>query len=339
MAKPRTKKAITKATEQQSSKLLEALRYLSFVTKDIGTSNETHVYLGFKWAIAYNGVLTAAQSIPEDIYCCPHNSTLVNALSKCGQNLSITQLDINRLSIKSDKFKAIVPCIDPTLYHLAKPDPAITIIDDSFKIGLEAVSCLVSEDSQRIELGSILMNGKSLISSNGVMIFEYWHGLDLPPGIALPKTFANVLAKSTKKLKAFGFSQFSITIYFDDDSWIKTHLYAETWPDVSTVLDRKANAWPVPGSLWEGVAAVQPFSPDGLLHCRTASIASHADPSHGACYEVQGLPDGPVFSAKQLLLIKPFAETIDFLAEGPHDSKMLMFFGNRIRGCIAGRKS
>ncbi len=338
MAKPRSKKAVA-AQVQQQSKLLDALRFLSLVTKDIGTTNETHVYLGFKWAIAYNGVVTAAQSIDEDIYCCPHNATLINALSKCGQNLSITQLDINRLSIKSDKFKAVVPCVDPTLYHLPSPDPAICSIDDNFKLGLEAVNSLVSDDSQRIELASILMNGKSLISSNGVMIFEYWHGIDLPPDISLPKAFANVLIKSTKKLVSFGFSQFSITVYFDDGSWIKTQLFAETWPDVSAVLDRKANAWPIPSTFWQGVDAVAGFSTDGLLHFRTASIASHSDAAVGASYECQGVPDGPVFAAKQLLLIKPFAELIDFMAEGMHDTKMLMFYGKNIRGCIAGRKS
>lgn len=332
MAKPRKKSA---PVQQQSTKLLDALRFLSLVTKDIGTTNETHVYLGFKWAIAYNGVVTAAQQIDDDIYCCPHNKTLIEALSKCGQNLSITQLDINRLSIKSDKFKVIVPCIDPTLYHLVSPDDAICSIDDNFKTGLEAVNTLVSDDATRVELGSILMNGKSLISSNGVMIFEYWHGCDLPPKLSIPKAFANVLTKSTKKLKAFGYSQFSITIYFEDDSWIKTQLYSEQWPDTSAALDRTANAWPVPASFWEGIAAVQPFSPDGLLHFRTASIASHADPAVGASYEVPGVPDGPVFAVKQLLLIKPYAETVDFMCEGGH----LMFYGKNIRGVIAGRKS
>lgn len=338
MARPRKPKAETPA--EQSNALLTALRFLSLITKDIGTTNETHVYLGSKWAIAYNSILTAAQPIPEDIYACPHNTTLINALSKCGQNLSITQLDINRISIKSDKFKAIVPCIDPSTYELSRPDPPQCAITDEFKKALEVVSVLTSEDGQAIHLTSILMHGQSVISSNGVMIFEYWHGLDLPSNIAVPKSLATVLVKSTRKLAQLGYSSTSVTFWFDDGSWIKSQLYAEQWPDrVHTILDQPCNAWPMVGGFYDAVTACQPFSPDGLLHFRAGVLASHASGDVGASYEVPGLPGGVVIAAKQLLLIKGLVTTVDFLAEGANGSKMTVFYGDKCRGVIAGRVS
>lgn len=336
MARPKKRSADT-TTKEQPNTLLNALRFLGLITKDVGAPNETHVILTHKWAIAFNGILSAGHKIPDDIYACPHNSTLIEALSKCGEHVSITQLDEHRLSIKSGKFKAVVPCINSNVLSMPNIDVGTIEINDQFKIGLEAVNPLVVEDTQPIYLTSIFMNGQSFVTTTSKMIFEYWHGLDLPTGIAIPKSFANAIIKSTKKLTKLGYSSSSITIWFEDESFIKTQLYADEWPDLRGILDRPSNAYPLPPTFFEALAAVAPFSADGLVHFGSGVMQSHASGDVGASYEVPGLPGGPIFSAKQLLLLKPRASTVDFLAPGPHEgTTMLMFYGDKIRGVIGG---
>ena len=337
---PRPKKRET--PQSSTNTFVDALRFVGAVTKDVGAPFETHVSLGGNWASAFNGVLASGVKIQEDIYACPNNKILIEALSKCGEHISITQLDNGRLSIKSDKFKAVVPCIDPVSIQIGTPDEPIAVIDNRLKSAIEAVGILADPNAQSVAAASILLAGQSTIATNGHIMFEYWHGIDLPHGLALPKAVVPALAKNNKTFSKFGFSSSSATFFFNDDSWLKTQFYAEQWPEVRHILDTKANLWPVPKDFFTALAAVAPFSPDGLVHFDKEVLRSHNVEGVGASYEVSGLPKGPIFNAKQLQLIKPYAETIDFMAKGPnHIHSMLVFYGGSIpiRGMITGRSA
>lgn len=320
-----------------SSGLLKALKFISLITKDIGPINETHVSLQNNTVSAFNGVLSAGHKIIEDINACPQNKLLIEALSKCGDNLSITQLDNTRLSIKSNKFKAIVPCVEQFLLQTTQPDPKIAIVDNRLKYAFEQLSKLNSEDGQRIVTASILMNGYSLVATTGTIIFEAWHGIHLPSDIAIPKSIIQPLIKTNKNLVGFGFSPSSVTFHFEDESWIKTQNYAEHWPDIGNILDLSCNAYPPPPQFFEGLAAVGPFSVDGNAYFGREVLQSHSDLSTGASFEMPGLPAGPIYPVKSLMLLKDYAKEIDFLAPGPHNTRMLKFYGDSIRGVVAGQ--
>lgn len=320
------------------SSLLSAAKFCQLVTKDIGAPFETHTLIQANSITAFNGVLACGHKIEEELTAAPNNELLVSALSKCGEGFSITQLENNRLSIKSGKFRALVPCIDLNLLTPAIPDPPLAIIDDRFKAAMDAVSVLPSEGAQTVVAASILMAGASLIATDAKVMIEFWTSLDLPMGIALPKAFGVALSKVTKRLAKFGFSKSSATFYFDDDSWLRSQFFAEPWPDVRNILDRKCNAWPVPNDFWKALDAVEPFSEHGDVFFKNGLLCSHKDDGEGASHECFGIPEGPVFSAKQLNTIRPYAKMIDFQAPGVHDStSMLMFFGDQCRGAIAGR--
>lgn len=333
---PRPRKRATEAPTKQTNSFVEALRFIGTVTRDVGAPYETHCLLHNNTATAFNGIMAAGIKIEDDIYACPNNKMIVEALSKCGEHISITQLDNGRLSIKSDKFKAIVPCVDPTLLAPSVPDPVMGVVDDRLKRAFEVCGVIANENAQTVHGSSVLMQSGSLVATDGGIMFEYWHGIDLPP-IAIPKSMVQAIVKCPKKLVSFGFSNASITFYFEDDSWLRTQLYSSQWPDVRRIIDIKSNAWAVPGDLFKALAAVAPFSQDGQVYFTKNLLRSHADNADaGATYEVEGLPQGPVHSIRQLKMIEPYAEQIDFFAEGPN-STMLMFFGQNIRGVIAGR--
>lgn len=327
MARPRK----VKETVQQNS-LLSAMQFLSCVTKSEGSPEETHVILRNKQAIAFNGITSAGQLIEQDLISCPHNSTLVQALTKCGQEIDIKQLDENRLSIKSNKFKVIVPCLNPYLLQGTQPDQAIVGIDDRLKDAIEAVSCLTSDNAQKVMYTSVLLNGGSVISTDGKVIFEYWHGLNLPTNIVLPKKFAEALSKIKKKLKAFGNSQSSITLYFEDDSWIKTQLYVEPWPDTGRLLNRPCSPQPLPENFLQAVNSVAPFSPDGTIYLENGVLRSHSSADIGASHELQGLPN-LILNSKQFLMLKEYIKKIDFNVD---NGKVFLWFGEKCRGAIAG---
>ena len=326
------------ATEVKSS-LLQALEFCAIVSEKIGSSYETHIGLRGNWAVAFNGIVAAGAPITEDIVCYPHTILLVEALSRCAEGFSLTQLDNGRLSIKSGKFKAVVPCLDPALMQHAVPDPQIVSITNAFRDAVEAVGVLASENAQHVLTASVLMAGPSVISTNRVMIMEAWHGLDLPFNVPLPKQFVAALVKQKKNLVGFGFSRSSASFYFEDGCWLRTQLYSDEWPDVSSILNRQANLWSIDPSFFKSLEAVIPFSEDGNIYSDTNLLKSHPDDGVGATFECNGIPKGFVYPAKQLMMIKPHVKKIDYMAAGVHDSSYcLVFEGDAVRGIISGRR-
>ena len=128
-----------KPSEKKSPRLLEAVRFLSLISKDEGQPSETHILLKDRTASAFNGILGAGAVIEEELHCAPHTKTFLNALSKCGENYSLTQVDQSTLSIKSGPFKATIPCIDPILIYFPTPDANVATIDDKFKSSLQLI--------------------------------------------------------------------------------------------------------------------------------------------------------------------------------------------------------
>jgi hypothetical protein len=321
-----------------SNSLLNALDFLSNVTKDEGSPNETHVLLQNKTVTAFNGILAAGVLIEEDIIAAPHNTTIINALKRCKEQFSLTQLDGAKLSIKSGKFRAVVPCIDPALLSWPTPDNPCAVIDDRLKEGLTALEAIKTDNAQRVVIQSFLMNGLSIIATDGKIIIEWWHGINLPIGLAIPKSIIPAITKTSKKLSQFGFSNNSVTFYFEDNSWIRTQLYAEAWPDgVFSLLDRENNAKPLVKGFYEAVEAVAPFSENGFVFLDNGFIKSHRDSEKGATYEVLNLQGSTSYAYRYLNLIKPYVETIDFLvnADVGH-GHYAMFYGKQCRGIIAG---
>lgn len=315
--KPRTK-------PPQSSAFSDAIAFCASILSDKGTVSETHLRIADNTATAFNGILAVGTKCESDITACPQSKTLTNALSKCSDNLSITQLD-NRLSIRSDKFRAFVPCIDPSLLPAPIPDPPQVEIDDRLRKAFDTVGLTKIENGEDIVSASLLMNGQSLIASiDGKMIIESWHGLNLPT-LSLPK--AIIKALPNKPFAKFGCGQFSCTFYFNDGSWLRSQLYAEQWPDVSRVFNCRHDLQPFHVDFFTALAAVAPFG-NGLCHMSEGRLSSHAQEGAGAEFSLSGAQGSWCYPSRQLALLKGFASVVDFQAQGAHGPLLYAAGGN-----------
>ncbi len=223
--------------------------------------------------------------------------------------------------------------------QFAAPDQMIVGITNEFKEAIKAVGILADENSDHVLTASVLMNGPSVVSTNRKVILEFWHGLDLPPNIPLPKQFVAALIKQKKDLVGFGFSNCSATFYFEGGCWLRTQLYSEQWPDVSRILNREANLWSIDPNFFNALEAIAPFSEDGNIYFDANMLRSHPNDLQGACHECHGIPKGAIYPFKQLMIMKPFVKKIDYMASGIHDSSYcLVFQGDNLRGMISGRE-
>lgn len=329
MAKPRTKKK-TEEPSTATAAFVSALKFISAAQKDIGSPFQTHAQIANKWAVAFDGVLALGHPIEEELTACPHTLRLIDALAKCGEALSMTQLDSGRLSIKSGAFKANVPCVGFEVMSSVQPDPPIATIDDRLKLAFEAVAALASDNAQHVVTASILLRSGSAVATDRSLAIEYWHGIDLPPGLVLPKSAVAAVMKVSKPLARLGFSNSTVTFWFEDGSWLRTQLYNEAWPDIDRVLNQASNPWPVPTNLAVALDAVMPFSEDGLVRFDGGILRSHDIDGLGASYEVEGLPKGLKFNAKRLKLLLQHATKVDFTSK----SGVAFFFGDSVRGAL-----
>ena len=323
-----------KPSEKTSSRLLEVVRFLSLVSRDEGSPQDTHILIKDKTATAFNGTIGAGCIIEEDLTVAPHTKTFLNALMKCGEHYTLTQLD-NKLSIKSGPFKAIIPCIDPTLLCFPTPDANIAPIDDKFKEALSIVEKVKPENGQKIFLVANLLNGPSIIATDGKILVEAWHGLNLPTNIPFPKALIPVILDS-KKLIGFGISQSTVTFYLEDNSFIRSQLYAEAFPDLASILNRPSTPITIPDTFFKGLDAIKEFSINGFVYFEDGKLLSRSSEGIGAEFEIPELKKGPVYSIKYLSLIKDIAEKIDFYVPAERDSSMISFVGKGCRGVLMG---
>jgi len=329
--KPRARRA--KKVEQSSAaaSLLAALKFVSIAQKKAGTPTQQHCAISANWVAASNGVLMVAAKIEDDLIACPHTFQFIDALAKCGQELSITQLSETALSIMSDKFRAVVPCALPGQLELSAPDPEIAVIDDRIKAAFACIGGLATDGSPDAIKAAVLLRSCTAVATNGPSLMEYWHGVDLP-AMLVPKASAVAICKAEKKLRGLGFSGPSATFYFEDDSFIKTQLYNERYPNYQALLNVASNPWPLPDDFFKAVQAVESFSKNGIVYFDDCVISSREEVPEATTYKVEGLPNGMGFNAKFLLNVKHAMQTAHFDKE----SNKVYFFGESVRGVLMG---
>jgi hypothetical protein len=320
-----------KRKTQIENTLLTALRFVASAQKSIGSPEQTHCRIGSGWAMASNSILSAAHSIIEDINCCPHTFTFVDALEQAKGPITLTVLDALRLQVRSGDFQAIIPCIEPSALPSVFPDTPIAICDNRLKDALTIVGTLAVDGAQKVVNASVQLRNGTVIGSDGNLILEAFHGIGMP-NMLVPKTFITALQKNTKAISRMGFCEHSFTIWYEDGNWLKTQLYPHTTelPDLYKFLNVETLPSALPKNLFEVARHLQPFSDNGQIYF-TEDGARVISGLTNATEAIKGVPPGICFSMKSILAIEKLAKTIHFNAT-PGAS---IFFGDNIRGAIS----
>lgn len=321
-------KKTVKPKGNKSVALFEELDFISVVcNKDIPSSQFACFNNGR--LTATNNKITAGIKTDVDITARPQITQLLEAIRNCPAEFAMTQIDAGKIFVKSGKFTATIPCLPEELPGYT-PDAPCAPISDALKDALEIVAPFSMEGAKKVILGSGFIKKGSVTSTDGEIILESWHGIDLPQ-LIIPKSFISAILESKKPLARFGFSNSSVTIFFEDNSWIRTQLHNEQWPDTDKILNVVANPIPLPEGFYKALIAIEPFSKTGNVYFGEGCLQSHRDKSEGAVYEVPGVKFGPCFSIKQLKRIEPFMSKVDFYSQN-----YAIFYGDKTRGVLGG---
>lgn len=337
MPSPRkTKKAQSSAT----AKLSAALEFIfpAYKEKPQGAPYPSFCRIGNQQIVAFDGVVALGHPIDEDLSICPHLGRLNDAIKKAGDTLNLTELDSGRLSIKGDNLRVIVPCVDPVTIPAVMPDIQCAVIDNRIREGMAAVTGAIKEgdaNTRWIETAALL-RANTIFTTNGNLCFEFYHGIDLPPGLTLPKLALTAVIKTGKALTGFGFSGSTVTFFFEDGAWLKTQMFTEQYPDVDRLLNNEigqrgpADLPECPPGLFEAIEAVKPHADGSAIYLGPGVVKSHSQNDVGADYPVEGVTGFHVFNADYMKMIAPHAQRIDL----NNSDRSAIFYGDRIRGVI-----
>jgi hypothetical protein len=177
----------------------------------------------------------------------------------------------------------------------------------------------------------VLIQAGTVCATDKVVFIEAWHGVDLPT-VFIPRVAANAIANSQKPLKTFGFSENSATFFFEDDSFIKTQLFENTFPDYSNIFNVEPNPWPLPAGFYEGLEAITPFAKN-IVYFRNGKMLSSRVELDATSYDIEGLPKETSFNIEKLQIIRPYAHSVHFNAT--YAASFFFSQDGLIRGAIA----
>lgn len=316
---------------------LSAVKFIALAQKEMGLPYQTHCLINSGWIVAFDGLLTLGAKIEENVSACPHTHHLMAALGKCGELLSITQLTEATLVIKSDRFKANVKCIPYDDMPISIPDDRLGDIPAELKDALTSVAFLCHEGALKAAYSGAWLHNNSVVATDGFSLVEFWHGLNFPFQAIIPRQTLTVLAKIDKKFSGIGFSNSSITFYFEDESFLKTQLILEPVPGYAHIFkeheDDPSYISPPP-ELFEGLAAVEPFCNQKVVLFVGNKIKTSFEQDTGADYEMSRAicPKDCGFNVEWLQELKKFAEKINITP-----TKLFAFKGS-YRAALMGVK-
>lgn len=300
----------------QAEQLLAALTFVSEV-KATEMDYTEYVQFGDKYVTAFNGQVAAGYPIVEDLASCPHLDKLKIALLRCGKTLALAETPSGQLSLKGEKISVLVPCFTQTRPHML-PDANVAPVDDRIKEAFKVCGTLASERADEVICASLLLEANQCTGTNRAAMLQFWHGIDLPPHMVIPKVFADAIAKCPLKLVGFGLTwseqlgaPSSITLWFENGAWLKTQCYNDRWPPIQHLLDVQTFPTDAPAGLFEAIEAVVHFNDDDDVYFRENSVQSHDSPEVGAQYEVPGLQGGKVFDGELIRQVAPWASKMD----------------------------
>lgn len=327
---------------KEESELLTALRFIKIAQYASDDAKANSAYQSHCWfvdgqVVGFNGVLAAGYPCIEEMYGCPNTFLFIKALERVRGAYSLTLLNNEQLSIATNVFKALVPCIPSQALEQIVPDPGHWDMGDEWKRAAVEAGAFSADGAQTVLGASLISLSHSLVGTNGSALIEAWHGFGMPEGLLIPMAFVDAVAKIPLKLIRFGYTENkSLTFYFENGAWLRTQLYQEGVPDVGRILNplNMSGCIQIPPDFYTAVDAVAPFCETSAIIINSNSLRSHDSRDKGASHLCDGLPFTRAFNHQWLTKIRAFVQKADFTT---YEDKAI-FLGDKVRVVLMAMK-
>jgi len=329
------------APKEQELELLKALKFVSVAQYRPGDAAaqadyQQHCVFAGGSVVAFNGVIAAGYPIGDEMDACPNTHLFVRALEKVRGAYSLAVLNNQQLAVKTDKLRVLVPCVPQYNVIGVQPDPPLYACGDEIKDAAKAAGIFSTDGAQTVLQASIITSDYSFYGSNNAVIVEAFHGWHMPPGLLLPVSFFDTVAKVPEKVVNFGFTpDKSFTIYFENGAWLRTQVYLEPVPDLGKVLKPldMSRCTKFPTGFWEACEAVALHSVKREVYFDQTRVMSHDTDTQGAQHQLE-VPFRKLLSYDMIRKFQNHCDKVDFIT---HDDKVV-FGGEKVRGVVMVKK-
>ena len=285
---------------------------------------------------AYNGVLALSSPIPFNIDCYPKADTLIKAIANCDETVTMSLTPGGKLSVKSGIFKALIACVDKSEVHLEPEGERVECDGAALLQGFKVVEPFVGDDASRPWANGILLRGQSAFATNNVTLVEYWLGVTLPETVNIPHAAIKEVLRVNEPPEYLQMAKSSITFHYSDGRWIRTQLFETNWPDLAKVLDRECEATAIDQRIFDALPKLKPFlDKSGRIIFAPGLVSTHDGDEEGGHIQIEGSTMTGIYAMEMLALLNGVATVADFTAY----PSPCIFYGERLRGAIIGRKS
>lgn len=329
---------MAKKPRQESSELFNAIEFCSLANNSSPDLAYTeHCCLSAETGTVYmsDGIVSCGCICPLEITANPHVNKLFSALKRMKHGHSLTLLDNKHLTIKSGRLKAVIPTIEYVADKLY-PDRVIHSENiDAFLWALKTASIVTKDKADRLIHASVLGYQNSCYGTDNILLIECWHGLNLQQELTVPKTFITAIDKIKKKPTGLGYSDKSLTIWFEDNSWMRTQMYDNCWPlnSINNIFKLKADYSPIPEGLQEGLDSLIPFlENDNSIILSNNMIYVKSLENIRSTYELDNLNVNDLkVNCKLMKLVAEHATEWDTQSQA---DRYVMFVGKSLRGML-----
>lgn len=317
--------------------MLNALKFVQgAVAKKDFVPEMTHFEIKGGRITAFNGQLALSCPIPFDIDCKPKADSMVKAISKCEDTVSITMTDSNRLRVQSGKFKAFVNCLDGDWLNICPEGVEVPINGEDIIKAFHVLLPFIGIDASRAWGTGVLLDSSSAFATNNVCLVQYWLGTPFPKRVNIPSAAVKEMLRIKEAPIGMMLHDNSITFVYSGERWLRTQLLEDGCPDYVALLDaQKSNPHSLNDDVFEGLETIKPFvGKVGKIHFANGVMSTETDLTTGATYAISDASIKGIYRHEMFALLKGVAKQID-LTTYP---KPCAFFGDNLRGLIIGMK-
>jgi hypothetical protein len=294
--------------------------------------------------LGFNGNIAMSSPIDVGISCNPKAIQFIKAIKTCRDpQVSIWVTAGNRLAIKSGGFTGFVDCIEEHDFPGIKPEGQIIDLptdengQGTLLKSLAILAPFIAADASRSWARGILFRGRSAYATNNIILIERWLDVPFPVEINIPEDTVYELLRIREEPIKLQICENSATFHYRNDRWLRTCLYATSWPNLTPILDKPCNPTPIPSGMPYALDDLTIFTDDlqRIYFQKNKMSTKPVVTDTGAFFEVEGTPDTGCYNLSQLKLLMQVAHTVDWTL---FPDSPCLFFGDQLRGAIVGMR-
>lgn len=312
-----------KAAPAAPNPLLEQLKFVATILNKKGEPNETCCVISNGAITASNSPLSVGILTEASLTASPPAWQLIAALERCKDGYAMSELR-GVISLASGPLRVNLPTVEGLAP--SQPDNWLAPLSAELFDAVAAIQHVADEDAEFIEATCICLSDglASAVNETRSIIMQVYHGISMPT-MMVPVRFFKRLAQCGKVPTGFGFTaDRSLTVYFDDNSWLRTALGACAPLPYSKVLDGGSSFAAMP-DIWEPLETIMPFRGNTAAVTLSVGMVKTATASHDAPWTT----DCILINADYLKQAKPFCEHFAI------DNGKFYFYKGNVRGVIA----